>query len=206
MLCADLLFFNYLVFVNFVFMKSLKDMTLEELWELFPVVLAPHDPQWKGWAENEMESLSKVLAGFSPLINHIGSTAVPGIVAKPIVDILVEIEPDIDWTRVKDVMEGAGYICMSNSAARMSFNKGYTVNGFAARVFHIHFHAVGDNDEICFRDYLIDNIETAREYEQLKLSLLPRFRNNRDGYTEAKSDFIRRVTDIALSIGAERMA
>lgn len=64
MLCADLLFFNYLVFVNFVFMKSLKDMTLEELWELFPVVLAPHDPQWKGWAEMKWKVCQKSWQAF----------------------------------------------------------------------------------------------------------------------------------------------
>lgn len=94
-------------------------------------------------------------------------------------------------------MEAAGYICMSVSDTRMSFNKGYTPDGYAEKVFHIHIHPLGDNDELFFRDYLLTHPETAREYEALKLSLLPRYRNNRDGYTDAKSEFVGRITALA---------
>lgn len=172
-------------------------MTLQELWDLFPVILAPHNPQWKAWAAAETEHLSTVLADFSPVINHIGSTAIPGILAKPIIDILVEIPVGCDRDSIRTRMESDGYICMSSSPSRMSFNKGYTLHGFAEKVFHIHFHAIGDNSEILFRDYLAAHPETAREYESLKQSLLPEFRNDRDGYTQAKSPFIKQITDIA---------
>lgn len=175
----------------------LKNMTLEELWELFPIILMPHKPEWKVWADEEIQSLSELLADFSPTINHIGSTAIPDIMAKPIVDILVEISPDCDWRSVKELLEKANYICMLESNGRMSFNKGYTPKGYAERVFHIHIHTIGDNDEICFRDYLRKNPLVAKEYEALKLSLLPKCRNDRDGYTEAKSDFIQRITSLA---------
>lgn len=168
-------------------------MSLEELWKLFPIILSPHNPEWKTWAGNEIQSLSILLADFTPTINHIGSTAVPGIMAKPIVDILVEISGDSDWDEVKNILESSGYICMSESAKRMSFNKGYTPSGYADRVFHIHIHASEDNDEICFRDFLKANPTVAKEYETLKMSLLSKYRNNRDGYTEAKSDFISKV-------------
>ena len=171
----------------------LKNMTLEELWELFPIVLATHNPEWKEWAADEIQLLTDLLADFIPTIHHIGSTAVPGIMAKPIVDILVEISDDSDWVEVKNIMESSGYICMSESVERMSFNKGYTPAGYADRVFHIHIHATGDNDEIFFRDYLVAHPDKAKEYEALKLSLLPKFKHNRDGYTEAKSDFINKV-------------
>lgn len=79
----------------------------------------------------------------------------------------------------------------------MSFNKGYTPAGYADKVFHIHFHISGDNDEIRFRDYLIAHPDVAKEYERLKLSLLPKYRHDRDGYTEAKTAFVRSVVDIA---------
>ena len=178
-------------------------MTLKELWELFPVVLTPHQPQWKHWADDEIELLSGLLARYSPVITHIGSTAIPTICAKPIVDILVEI-PRVCWCpkesgrpEIKILLENNGYICMSESETRMSFNKGYTPDGFADKVFHIHVREVGDNDEICFRDYLIANPAAAREYENLKLSLLPEFRHDRDGYTAAKSDFVKRITVLA---------
>lgn len=178
---------------------TLKDMTLKELWQLFPIVLTPHQPQWMGWAEEEIECLSALLLEYCPIISHIGSTAIPDIQAKPIIDILVEISPNIDWSRIQTEMEAAGYTCMSVSDSRMSFNKGYTSHGYADKVFHIHIHAIGDNDEIYFRNYLRAHSEVAKEYETLKVSLLPQYRNDRDGYTEAKSDFVRNITALAKS-------
>lgn len=172
-------------------------MTLEELWQLFPIVLTSHQPQWADWAKEEIENLSALLAEYSPVINHIGSTAIVGIKAKPIIDILVEITPPADGQRIKAMMEAAGYICMSESQTRMSFNKGYTLRGYADKVFHIHFHSAGDHDEIIFRDYLNAHPAIAREYESLKLSLLPRYRHDRDRYTAAKTDFVEQVLKAA---------
>lgn len=168
-------------------------MSLEELWELFPIILSPHNPAWEKWADDEIQSLSTLLAHYNPTINHIGSTAIPNIIAKPIVDILVEISSDCDWCEVKNILEMSGYICMCESAQRMSFNKGYTPTGYANKVCHIHIHAIGDNDEIYFRDCLRRNPAVAKEYEILKLNLLPKYRNNRDGYTDAKTDFINKI-------------
>lgn len=173
--------------------KDLKDMTLKELRELFPIVLAPYNLDWHEWAREEIIALSDLLEHHSPIINHIGSTAIPGIQAKPTIDILVEIAPDADWQRVRAMMEDAGYICMSFSDNRMSFNKGYTPAGYADKVFHVHVHRIGDNEEILFRDYLIAHPEYAEEYEKLKLSLLSKYKSNRDGYTEAKSKFIKTI-------------
>lgn len=178
--------------------RNLKDMTLAELWELFPIVLTTHNADWSEWANEEILELSALLKDYSPIINHIGSTAIPNIQAKPIIDILVELNPDADWPRINEKMETAGYICMSVSYSRMSFNKGYTPAGYADKVFHIHFHRAGDNDEILFRDYLIAHPKTAKEYETLKLSLLPKYKNDRDGYTEAKSEFVRQTIRRAL--------
>lgn len=181
--------------------RNIKDMTLAELWELFPIILTSHNPDWSEWANEEILELSELLKAHGPVINHIGSTAIPNIQAKPIIDILVELNPDADRSRIKEIMETAGYICMSVSDSRMSFNKGYTPAGYADKVFHIHFHWTGDNDEIRFRDYLTTHPEVAKEYELLKLSLLPKYKNDRDGYTEAKSEFIRQTIERALKLG-----
>ena len=172
-------------------------MTLEELWELFPIVLSAHNTHWTEWAEEEIAALSYLLSDFDTKFSHIGSTAIPGIMAKPIVDILVEIPYETDREEIKKIMEAAGYIFMSVSDERMSFNKGYTPEGYAERVFHIHFHPKGDNDEIHFRDYLIAHPVIAKEYESLKLCLLPQFKHNRDAYTEAKTDFVRKISTMA---------
>lgn len=179
--------------------KKLEDMSLQELWKLFPIELVPYRPEWPEWARDEMSFLSGLLAGYSPVIHHIGSTAVPGLTAKPVVDLLVELSRHSVWELVRKSMEDRGYICMAVSQRTMSFNKGYTPQGYADKVFHIHFRIRGDNDELYFRDYLIEHPDIAGEYGMLKRSLLPRFRHDRDGYTAAKSGFIRKVTNIALS-------
>ena len=179
--------------------KRLQDMTLEELWKLFPIVLVPHNSQWHMWAAEEIRLLSSILAKYSPAINHIGSTAIPEIQAKPIVDILVEVSPEFEWHKIKKLLERNDYICMSESHARISFNKGYTPAGYAAKVFHVHVHRTGDNDEIHFRNYLIAHPVSAKEYEELKLSLLPEYKNNRDGYTEAKTEFVKKIVRLAKS-------
>ena len=90
-----------------------------------------------------------------------------------------------------------GYTAMSESAGRVSFNRGYTEHGFAEEVFHLHLRYAGDNEELLFRDYLTAHPQTAREYESLKVSLADKFRYDRDGYTEAKGGFIRSVMERA---------
>lgn len=166
-------------------------MTLSELWKLFPITLTPHSECWDVWYDEEKRGLEGLLGG-GCRISHIGSTAIAGIMAKPIIDILVEL-PLEDMDRAKDILTNSGYICMSESYRRKSFNKGYTESGYAERVFHIHVRCFGDNDEIYFRDYLNSHPDTANEYERLKLSLLPKYRNDRDAYTDAKTDFVRKV-------------
>ena len=175
--------------------KKLNEMTLEELWQLFPIILEEHNPLWAEWYREESEALAAMLPGAK--ISHIGSTAIPGIWAKPTVDILVEIGQEQDMRAVKQKLESGGWVCMSESENRMSFNKGYSETGFAERVFHLHLRRIGDNDEALFRDYLISNREAAKEYEKLKLSLWKRFEHDRDGYTESKTEFVKKHTDIA---------
>lgn len=178
-------------------MKNLQEMTLEELWILFPIFLSDYNPLWKRWAEIEINRLNDLLMTFHPIVSHIGSTSIPGIKAKPIVDILVEIPQGIDWAVIKKIMEANNYYCMSESENRISFNKGYTPSGYAEKVFHIHCHRTGDNDEVLFRDYLIVHPELSKQYELLKLSLLPHYKNNRDGYTDAKASFVNYIVNLA---------
>lgn len=180
---------------------NLADMTLEELWELFPIVLVPHDD---GWAEQfqEMETCLRGLLIAFPVarISHIGSTAIPGIWAKPIVDILVEFEEDTSLEGAANKLEEDGFITMSASERRISLNYGYTPAGFAEKVFHIHLRQTGDNDELYFRDYLRDHEEVARDYERLKLQLWRQFEKNRDAYTDAKAEFVKAWTNSAKEI------
>ena len=176
--------------------KNLSEMSLEELWQLFPIFLTEHQNCWHEWFSEE-ESVLKTFLPENTIISHIGSTAIPSICAKPIVDILAEILKDGKMAEYKDLIVKNGYICMSESENRMSFNKGYTENGFAERVFHLHLRYKGDHDELYFRDYLIEHPDTAKEYEDLKLKLWKLYEHDRDGYTNAKTEFVKKYTEKA---------
>ena len=183
--------------------KKLSEMTLEELWQLFPIILTEHKDCWEEYYAEEAAELKKLLP-IGSKINHIGSTAVECICAKPIVDILVEVEA-VGLSEVSDILQDSGWIKMSERERRMSFNKGYTENGFAEKVFHLHLRYFGDNDEIYFRDYLNVHTEVAKEYEALKLGLWKKFEHDRDGYTDAKSEFVKKYTALAKKEGADEI-
>ena len=93
---------------------------------------------------------------------------------------------------------------MSQSENGMSFNKGYTESGFAKRVFHLHLRYAGDNNELYFRDYLIENSDVAKEYEDLKLNLWKKYEHNRDAYTNAKTEFVKKYTEKAKVLYGNR--
>lgn len=176
--------------------KKLSEMSLEELWKKFPICLTEHQPCWKEWYTDE-ENFLKNRVPKIERISHIGSTAVSSICAKPIIDILMEVSKDYKLSDYKKVIAQNGYICMSETSDRISFNKGYTEKGFAERVFHLHLRYIGDNDELYFRDYLIEHTNIAVEYERMKLKLWKKYEFNRDGYTNAKTDFVQRYTEKA---------
>ena len=174
-------------------MKKLQDMSLEELWQLFPIVVKEHNPQYVEWYKEEQVSLQQLLSVFRPQrISHVGSTAVKGLPAKPIVDVLLELPEDFDMDKVSETLCDNGWLVMARDDAQrtLGLNKGYTQSGFEERVFHLHVRPYGDWKELYFRDYLIAHSAIAEEYGRLKLSLKKRFEHNRDAYTEAKSDFI----------------
>ena len=178
--------------------KKLSEMSLAELWQIFPIYLTEHNESWAAWYADEEQCLKDHLpADRIKRISHIGSTAVKGIWAKPIIDILVEVTPESDLQQIKAILEQAGYLCVTEDSGRLSFNKGYTENGFAERVFHLHLRKAGDNDELYFRDYLNAHPDAAKEYEKLKLSLWKQYEHNRDGYTESKTAFVKEYTQKA---------
>ena len=184
---------------------SLEEMSLEELWQLFPIFLREHQDEWKDWyAEERLRLLSFLPEHQIVRLSHIGSTSIETIWAKPIVDILLEIPKEADMVVMRDLLLQNGYLLMSESQGRMSFNKGYTPSGFAERVFHLHLRYEGDHDELYFRDYLQENPAVAKDYEQLKLSLWKQYEHNRDAYTDSKTDFIKKYTKEAKRLYGRR--
>lgn len=196
-------------------MKELGDMSLEELWQLFPIVLKEHSPAYAAWYRAEEARLMHLLHGNTICrVSHIGSTAVAGLLAKPIVDILLELPASYEPDRIADLLQGDHWIVMArdDGAGTLDLNKGYTPNGFAERVFHLHIKPPGDWGELYFRDYLRQFPEVAARYGALKLRLGERFEHDRDAYTDAKAAFVHDITHRAreafpvryLPNGAER--
>ncbi len=177
-------------------MKKLNEMTLEELWRLFPVILTEHKPYWEEWYIDEEKTLKSILPNVTG-IYHIGSTAVNKIMAKPIIDIMIIVGNCNSIKQTANILQSYGYLSMSENENRISLNKGYTENGFSEKVFHIHIRLNDDKDEIYFRDYLNAHPEIAKKYERLKLTLCEKYKHNRDAYTNAKTDFIKYYTQLA---------
>ncbi len=176
-------------------------MTNEELWQLFPIILSSHDPLWKNIATNEMETILQSLGKENICrINHIGSTAVEGLLAKPTIDILLEITDDCDTKNLIHLFQEAGWLFSpqpKNPAPHMMFMKGYTLDGFRGQAFHLHVRYFGDWGELYFRDYLQSNAEVRREYTELKSRLQKLFEHDRDAYTNAKGPLIQQWTETA---------
>jgi GrpB-like predicted nucleotidyltransferase (UPF0157 family) len=162
------------------------------------VELVPHNPEWSLLADQEAE---RILAGLPfPIIGiyHIGSTSVPGIKAKPILDFVLEVQ-DMESV-IKNVasFDNLGYISKGEFGipGRQFFSK--DTNG--ERSHHLHVFQQGHPDierHLVFRDYLRANPDAAREYEKLKEELAQRFPKASGSYTEAKSEFILSMDEVA---------
>ena len=147
-------------------------MTNEELWVLFPIILSEHRAEWTKFYEQEKDTIISALGTKNiSRINHIGSTSVPGLIAKPTIDILLEIPTDADIPSLTTALISAGYICNmqpNNPAPHLMFMKGYTPQGFRGQAVHLHVRFPGDWDELYFRDYLRSHPKTAKSYGKLK--------------------------------------
>ncbi len=158
------------------------------------VELKDHDPLWRDLFRQERVSLLETLGPLAVSIEHVGSTAVPGIRAKPVIDILVTV----DRARPEDV-EGAlgklGYVHVPiGDPERLFFRKGMP------RTHHVHVVRHGGEEHakhLLFRDRLIAHPEEAAAYGRLKDDLAIRFREDRQAYSDGKDEFIARILDRA---------
>ncbi len=175
------------------------------------VAIASYDPEWAESFRKERKHLLSWLPNDLILrIEHFGSTAVPGLAAKPIVDMLVEVT-DLAATRerIAPVLESQGYEYFwrpthgdDGEPFYAWFIKRSAETG--ARTHHIHMveaHFAEHWDRLLFRDYLIEHPDAAREYETLKLRLVSEFPRDRAAYTQGKTEFIRRMTEQAKRDG-----
>jgi len=187
--------------------ERLRALSKKERASLFPVILREYDPVWPEWFTEESERLSNLMGERIHRLSHIGSTAVEGLLAKPTVDILLEVGEGCEVSALLKAAARAGYFFDSETSPRgipMMFMKGYTADGYEKRVFHLHVSPAGMNDELYFRDYLRDHPRLQREYAELKKRLAQAYKHDRDAYTEEKTAFITHHTTIAKKLYEKR--
>lgn len=157
-----------------------------------PILLASPDPGWPARFEQERVALEKVIGEWTPGgIHHVGSTAVPGLEAKPIIDILAGVS-DLERARACfGPLADLGYLYAPYLPEEMHwFCKPHP----ARRTHHLHLVPADSQryrDELAFRDRLRADPQIASRYVALKRELADRHRDDRDAYTEAKSTFVR---------------
>jgi GrpB-like predicted nucleotidyltransferase (UPF0157 family) len=177
---------------------NLDNLTTEQYGMLFPIILAESNPAWPDIFAQEKKCLEKVIEPKIVVkIEHIGSTAVPGLLAKPTIDILMEINDSpgsSDAVQLSLKRIGYQYIPKpENPPPHMMFVKGYTEHGFQGQAYHVHVRYPGDWDELVFRDYIKTHPTAANEYARLKQKLAVEFKNDREQYTSGKTEFVKRV-------------
>jgi GrpB-like predicted nucleotidyltransferase (UPF0157 family)/predicted nucleotidyltransferase len=171
------------------------------------IEIVDYDPDWPARFEEERRRLIACLpADLLGRIEHVGSTAVPGLSAKPIVDMLVEVA-DLEEAkeRIVPVLEARGYDYFWSPTHGDDVPPWYAFfirrdPATGERTHHIHMvepDFVEHWEWLLFRDYLIDYADVARDYEALKHALAAEYPNDRVGYTEGKAAFIGAVTEMA---------
>jgi len=161
--------------------------------DFFKVEVVPHDPNWRSAFETESEQIALALRDNVVAIHHIGSTAIPQIHAKPIIDMLVEVK---DITKIdvqSSALEALGYEAMGELgiSGRRYFRKG---NEAGIRTHHLHGFEVNSAQierHLAFRDYMISHPEEAQQYSELKRDLANKYHDNIQGYMDGKDGFIK---------------
>ena len=160
------------------------------------IELRSYDSSWPVRFAEEAAAIRGILKDRFPYsLEHIGSTAVPGLVAKPIIDIVLIIPDRERWPSLIEPLQRLGYVYWADNPdkSKMFFVKGMPPFGMG-RTHHIHVHIPEKaRAKVCFRDYLIAHPEEAARYAALKRELAVRFPTDRDVYTQGKAAFVREV-------------
>ncbi len=157
------------------------------------VGVVSYNPNWKKMYKEESEKIKNILNDIIVDIHHIGSTAIPGIKAKPVIDILVEVKNIKAVDQYNNKMEELRYEVMGEHGIpkRRFFRKGGN-----KRTHHIHIFQAGNEEierHINFKEYLITHPDKGREYSKLKEKLVNKYAYDVENYTNGKSDFIKEI-------------
>lgn len=162
------------------------------------VEIVEYDWSWPVLFEKEAKTLRHTLKGVAASIHHIGSTAVEGLAAKPIIDILIEVNSLAALDALNEEMQRLGYVPKGEYgiAGRRFYPK-----GGESRTHHIHAFGIGDPNlvrHLAFRDYLREHPKIAQEYSSLKKAVAKACANDVDRYCEGKDVYVKHLEALAV--------
>jgi len=160
------------------------------------IVIAAYDPAWPERFRLKARSLARVFAGVPCAIEHIGSTAVAGLAAKPVIDILLGVRELAEIEARIPAIESLGYVYVPEYEDELPERRFFRKDENGTRSHHVHAVQMGGafwRRHLLFRDRLRASPETVAEYAALKKRIAERCRDDVEAYTNAKTDFIRRV-------------
>ena len=163
------------------------------------VEVVKYDPNWITEFEKESKELENQIGEIINNIYHIGSTAVPGLKAKPIIDMILDVKSLSELDSQNSKLGNLGYEGMGENGI---IGRRFYKKGGNNRTHQIHAFKSGDPNiirHLAFRDYLIEHKEIAIEYGELKFEIAQRVNNDIGKYCDEKDDFIKHHEIIALN-------
>jgi GrpB-like predicted nucleotidyltransferase (UPF0157 family) len=162
-----------------------------------PIVVVPYDEAWPSLFEEERDRIERAIGPWVEDIEHVGSTAVPGLAAKPVIDIMVGVKSLDDSAILVERLEGIRYEYVPEFERVLPFRRYFRKMRVGRRTHQIHLVERSNTEwwdrHLLFRDYLRADPEIAGEYAHLKYELSDRFGEDRVAYTDAKTEFISEV-------------
>jgi GrpB-like predicted nucleotidyltransferase (UPF0157 family) len=164
----------------------------------YPVTIVEYNPEWKKQFEQEKTQIGNVLGNNALAIEHIGSTSIDGLIAKPIIDIAVAVNDLNDADSFIEPLRTIGYeyVPKADFPSRRFFRKGEWRKG----THHLHVYEItGEQwkNNLLFRDYLKNHPDQLRQYADLKKNLVVLHPDDRTTYTNKKAPFIQKIIDLA---------
>ncbi len=165
------------------------------------VTVYPYDKTWPEEYEKEKNILKKILKGIDYKIEHVGSTSIPGLSAKPIIDIAIGGKDEKTVRDIAEALGNAGYDMLDSfeTKGEILARKGTP----ECRTHYIHIQILGCeywNEFVYFKRYMLDHEEAVLEYEKLKCELSVKYANERKKYTAAKNEFISSILEKAYKM------
>jgi GrpB-like predicted nucleotidyltransferase (UPF0157 family) len=168
-------------------------------WRRGTVQLVAHDPKWAQCFKDERDLLFRIIGEKIVNAQHIGSTSIPGMPAKPIIDILLAVKALADVEALASHLSKVGY--QDKGTGGVPGRRYFVKGGETERTHHLNFCEMNSSfwvSHIAFRDYLIQHPEIVGEYSALKRVLADKFPNDRAAYSAGKQGFVQFVLHRAL--------